>query len=180
MAFRYLWHGLHGYGLGYRWSGCSPRLLQPEPDYPCLCDGQITLATGATAVQNWRVCYLIGALPVVYGIILLFAMHETPHWYANHDQKDKAVARLEQIVKATRHVDVHFDANLLIVPPKPAKSGPAVLFSSKFIVATCAIWSAYFVGQFCVYGMNAWIPTWFQGNGFTAARVCYPADLEQR
>ena len=146
----------------------APVCSNPNPIIPGLCDGQITLATGATAVQNWRVCYLIGALPVVYGIILLFAMHETPHWYANHDQKDKAVARLEQIVKATRHVDVHFDANLLIVPPKPAKSGPAVLFSSKFIVATCAIWSAYFVGQFCVYGMNAWIPTWFQGNGFTA------------
>ena len=31
------------------------------------------------------------------------------------------------------------------------------------------MWSAYFVGQFCVYGMNAWIPAWFQGNGFTAA-----------
>jgi len=118
---------------------------------------------------NWRICYLIGALPIVYGIVLIFAMHETPHWYANHDQKEKACARLTQIVKATRHVDVEFDPSLLIVPPKPAKSGPAVLFSSKFIVATCAIWSAYFVGQFCVYGMNAWIPTWFKGVGYSPA-----------
>jgi MFS family permease len=122
-----------------------------------------------TMYANWRLCYLIGALPIVYGIILLFVMKETPHWYANNGQADKACERLSQIVSATRHVDVKFDAKLLVVPPKPAKTGPAVLFSSKFIVATCAIWAAYFVGQFCVYGMNAWIPTWFKGVGYSAS-----------
>ena len=147
----------------------APICTNPVPIIPGVCDGQITLANGSHAVQNWRVCYLIGALPIVYGIILLFAMKETPHWYANHGQKEKAVAALEEIVKKTVGKDVTLDANLLIVPPKPAKSGPAVLFSSKFIVATAAIWSAYFVGQFCVYGMNAWIPTWFQNNGYSAA-----------
>lgn len=136
---------------------------------PGLTDNQITLTTGATANENWRVCYLIGAIPIIYGIILAFAMKETPHWYANHGRKDKACERLHQIVQATAHKDVTYDPDLLIVPPKPAKSGPAVLFSTKFIVATCAIWSAYFVGQFSVYGMNAWIPSWFQGNGFSAA-----------
>ncbi len=146
----------------------APICSNPNPIIPGLTDGTI-MVKGEELCQNWRLCYLIGALPVVYGIILFFCMHETPHWYANHGQKEKACARLTQIVKATRHVDVEFDPSLLIVPPKPAKSGPAVLFSSKFIVATCAIWSAYFVGQFCVYGMNAWIPTWFQGNGFTPA-----------
>ena len=130
---------------------------------------EITLVNGTTALENWRLCYLIGAIPIIYGIILFFAMHETPHWYANNGMKDKACDRLHEIVQATRHVDAKFDPNLLIVPPKPAKTGPAALFSSKFIIGTCAVWSAYFVGQFCVYGMNAWIPAWFQGNGFTAA-----------
>lgn len=130
---------------------------------------EITLANGTTAVENWRLCYLIGAIPIIYGIVLLFAMHETPHWYANNGMKDKACERLTQIVAATRHVDAKFDPDLMIIPPKPAKTGPAALFSSKFIVGTCAVWSAYFVGQFCVYGMNAWIPSWFQGNGFSAA-----------
>ena len=130
---------------------------------------EITLVNGTTAVENWRLCYLIGAIPIIYGIILIFAMHETPHWYANNGMKDKACDRLHEIVQATRHVDAKFDPNLLIVPPKPAKTGPAALFSSKFIIGTCAVWSAYFVGQFCVYGMNAWIPSWFQGNGFSAA-----------
>lgn len=105
---------------------------------------QVTYMTAdggtATMFANWRLCYLIGGIPLIYGIILIFTMHETPHWYANSGNKEKACERLTQIEQATRHTTHTYDPNLLIVPPKPAKSGPAVLFSSKFIVATCAIW----------------------------------------
>jgi len=135
-----------------------------------LTNKQITLASGATFYENWRICYLIGALPIIYGIILVFAMHETPHWYANNGQKDKAVEALKEIERKHHDTVTDYDPNLLIVPPKPAQSGPNVLFSKKYIVATAAIWCTYFVGQFCVYGMNAWIPTWFQAMGYTPAQ----------
>lgn len=132
-----------------------------------LTDKQITLASGLTFYENWRVCYLIGALPIIYGVILIFAMHETPHWYANNGMKDKAVAALQDIERKHHNTVSEYDPNLLVVPPKPAQAGPNVLFSKKYIVATAAIWCTYFVGQFCVYGMNAWIPTWFQAMGYT-------------
>lgn len=139
---------------------------------PGLCE-EVTYvnADGATETMyaNWRLCYLIGALPVIYGIILIFVMHETPHWYANAGQLDKACARLTQIEKATRGTAHEYDPKLLVVPPKPDKTSPVVLFSNKYIVATAAIWCTYFVGQFCVYGMNAWIPTWFRGVGYSAS-----------
>ena len=135
-----------------------------------LTEKQITLASGLTFYENWRVCYLIGALPIIYGIVLIFAMHETPHWYANNGQKDKAVEALQDIERKHHNTVTDYDPNLLIVPPKPAQSGPNVLFSKKYIVATAAIWTTYFVGQFCVYGMNAWIPTWFQAMGYTPAQ----------
>ena len=131
---------------------------------------EITLATGATACENWRVCYLIGALPIIYGIVLIFAMRETPHWYANNGQMDKAVEALAKLEKAATGKVTDRDPNALVVPPKPAKTSVNVLFSKKFIVGTAAIWTCYFVGQFCVYGMNAWIPTWFQGVGYTPAQ----------
>lgn len=127
-----------------------------------------TAGTTATMYANWRVCYLIGAIPVIYGVIIFFAMHETPHWYANNGQLDKACERLTQIEQATRHTSHAYDPNLLIVPPKPEKVGPAILFSSKYIVATAAIWTAYFIGQFCVFGMNTWLPSWFTGIGYSA------------
>ena len=130
----------------------------------------ITLANGTETFENWRICYLIGALPVLYAIALIFLMHETPHWYANNGQNEKAVEALKILAKNAGRLDEaeHLDPNALVIPPKPSKTSVNILFSKKFIVGTAAIWTTYFVGQFCVYGMNAWIPTWFQGVGYTA------------
>lgn len=126
-------------------------------------------AADLNTYANWRICYLIGALPIIYGIVLIFAMHETPHWYANNGMKDKAAEALAGIEMRTTHHQHEYDPALMIVPPKPEKTSVNVLFSHKYIVATAAIWTTYFVGQFCVYGMNAWIPTWFQGVGYSKA-----------
>ena len=130
----------------------------------------ITLANGTETFENWRICYMIGALPVIYAIALIFLMHETPHWYANNGQNEKAVEALKILAKNAGRLDEaeHLDPNALVIPPKPSKTSVNILFSKKFIVGTAAIWTTYFVGQFCVYGMNAWIPTWFQGVGYTA------------
>lgn len=130
----------------------------------------ITIANGTETFENWRLCYLIGALPIIYAVALIFFMHETPHWYANNGQKEKAVEALAEIERKHHNTVTDRDPNCLVVPPKPAKTSVNVLFSKKFIVGTAAIWTTYFVGQFCVYGMNAWIPTWFQGVGYTAGQ----------
>ncbi len=128
-----------------------------------------TTATGtATMYANWRICYLIGAIPLIYAILLGIFMHETPHWYANSGRIENAVTRLGQIEKMATGKVTERDPKLLAVPPKPKKTNPSVLFSKKYILATVAIWSTYFIGQFCVYGMNAWIPTWFQSIGYSA------------
>ena len=125
----------------------------------------------ATMYANWRVCYLIGALPVLYGVLLIFAMHETPHWYANAGKNEEAIESLAYIEKLSTGTVTERDPNLIVVPPRPASTTPNVLFSKKFIVGTCAIWATYFVGQFCVYGMNTWLPTWFKGIGYSPAEA---------
>ena len=125
----------------------------------------------ATMYANWRLCYLIGALPVVYSVILYALMHETPHWYATAGRLDSAVEALAYIEKRSGGTGELRDPQMLIVPPRPQKTTPNVLFSSKFIVATCGIWAGYFVGQFCVYGMNAWLPAWFVGIGYSPSEA---------
>ena len=145
---------------------CAPICAAPDPIIPGLCSAAIEVK-GSTFVENWRVCYLIGALPIIYGVILIFAMHETPHWYANCGRKEDAIKALAVIEKKVNGTVHERNAEDLIIPPKPAKTTVNVLFSHKFIVATAAIWTTYFVGQFCVYGMNAWIPTWFQNVGYS-------------
>ena len=136
---------------------------------------QITyvLADGGTATMfaNWRLCYLIGAIPLLYGVVLIFAMKETPHWYANAGRFEEAVQALAEIERKSCGTTTERDPKLMIVPPRPAKTTPNVLFSKKFIIGTCGIWAGYFVGQFCVYGMNAWLPAWFIGIGYSSSEA---------
>jgi MFS family permease len=126
----------------------------------------------ANQTQNWRVAYLIGVLPVAYGILLGLFMKETPHWYANSSYPDKAVERLNALVKQsgmTAQIGVLETANLIIPPAKVASASPKVLFSRRFIVATAAIWTMYFIGQVFVYGLNPWMVPMMTGFGYSAA-----------
>lgn len=112
--------------------------------------------------DNWRICFIIGAIPLLYSIILHFAMHETPHWLANKNRRQEALTRLKQIeVTATGKSEFTgtLKASMLVVPPKPKKTGPMALFGKKYIFATCAVWSGYFLGQVIVFGLNLWLPT---------------------
>ena len=118
-----------------------------------------------TMIANWRLCYIIGAIPIIYAVLLFFFMRETPAWYVAHGRLQEAVDSLNQIEKSVTGTATKLDPKLLLVPPKPPKASPATLFSRKYITATCAIWAAYFIGQFCVYGMNSWLPTWLGPNG---------------
>lgn len=113
----------------------------------------------------------IGGIPLVYGIVLFFLMKETPHWYANAGRFDDAVKVLADIERVSLGTETKRDPSCLVVPPRPKKTTPSVLFSSKYIIGTCAIWSLYFVGQFCVYGMNAWLPAWFSGIGYSPSEA---------
>jgi MFS family permease len=142
--------------------------LTEQVDYITMVNGE---ETARTMYANWRVCYLIGAIPIIYGLFLWRFMKETPAWYASKGRLADAAKRLQEIQITARGTADDIDAALIITPPKPAKSTPDTLFSKKYIIATCAIWSTYFIGQCCVYGMNSWLPTWFRGIGYEPAQA---------
>jgi MFS family permease len=136
--------------------------------------GEIYSLTGADGsalegqTQNWRVAYLIGVIPVAYGVLLGLFMKETPHWYANAGFAEKAVGRLNDLVGQQSRVAIgKLDAANLVVPPKLKSASPKVLFSKNFIVATAAIWTMYFIGQVFVYGLNPWMVPMMTGFEYT-------------
>lgn len=121
--------------------------------------------------SNWRLCYIIGAIPLVYAVFLGFFMKESPHWCANSGRVEEAVSILGEFeLRSTGRVTKR-DPKTLVVPPRPKKTTPNILFSNKFIVGTCACWATYFVAQFCVYGMNAWLPSWFVSLGYSSSEA---------
>ncbi|MDR1013594.1 MAG: MFS transporter [Coriobacteriales bacterium] len=136
--------------------------------------GEIYSLTGADGsvlegqTQNWRVAYLIGVIPVLYGVLLGLFMKETPHWYANAGFADKAVARLNDLAGRQSKVSIgKLEVANLVVPPKLKSASPKVLFTRNFIVATAAIWTMYFIGQVFVYGLNPWMVPMMTGFEYT-------------
>jgi MFS family permease len=125
----------------------------------------------ANQTQNWRVAYLIGVIPVLYGVLLGFFMRETPHWYANSGRTNDAVVRLENIIQSSGKTSNFgkLEAANLVVPPKLKSASPKVLFTKRFIVATAAIWTMYFIGQVFVYGLNPWMVPMMTGFGYSPA-----------
>jgi MFS family permease len=119
--------------------------------------------------QNWRLAYLIGVLPVLYGVLLGFFMRETPHWYANNGYPEKAIERLQYSIRLSGRDLGKLEAANLVVPPKVKSANPKVLFSKQFLVATAAIWTLYFIGQVFVYGLNPWMVPMMTGFEYTPA-----------
>jgi MFS family permease len=157
-------------GFVVTWLNSSPQMALPI--LPAEMSQAFTLSNAAgdttkELTQNWRVGYLIGALPVIYGILLGFFMKETPHWYANTGQTEKAVERLGGLIKQAKQ-NFKLDASLLTVPVKLKSASPKILFTKKFIVATAAIWTMYFIGQVFVYGLNPWMIPMMTGFGYSS------------
>lgn len=112
--------------------------------------------------ENWRICFIIGAVPLLYSFLLHFVMHETPHWLASKGRKEEAMNRLSEIEKTGKgsmEITKSLNVDSLVVPPKPKSTSPLALFGKKYIFATCAVWSGYFLGQIVVFGLNLWLPT---------------------
>ena len=120
--------------------------------------------------DSWRYGYFIGAIPIVYGIVLWFAMPETPHWYASKGRfqdVNAALGKLEKSKFGNTDLSTQFAAEQYIVPKPVQGSGVAALFSKKYIKGTMTIWIAYFMGTFIVMGMNAWLPKMMVTAGYS-------------
>lgn len=78
--------------------------------------------------DSWRYGYFIGAIPIVYGIVLWFAMPETPHWYASKGRfqdVNAALGKLEKSKFGNADLSTQFAAEQYIVPKPVQGSGVA-------------------------------------------------------
>lgn len=118
---------------------------------------------------GWRICYLIGGIPLLYSILLFLKMPESVHWLVSKGRFDEAAERIQFIEKMATGKSSKWDPASLVVPPKAKESGPKALFSKNYWMATAGIWITYFCGSFIVYGINAWLPYLMEEKGFSAA-----------
>lgn len=123
------------------------------------------VATAIVPAFGWRLCYLIGGIPLIYAFFLYFKMPESAYWLANKGYRERAVEALQNIERVATGKYTDWDPAALIVPKKPKQTGPKALFSKSYIRITAGIWIMYFCGCFIVYGINAWLPSLLMEKG---------------
>ena len=127
------------------------------------------VATAVIPLFGWRLCYLIGGVPLLYSILLYFKMPESVYWLANKGYREKAVKALQNIERIATGKSSDWDPEALIIPPQPKQAGPRALFTKQYIGITAGIWIMYFCGCFIVYGINAWLPSLMLEKGLAVS-----------
>ncbi|ACL21670.1 putative MFS transporter [Desulfitobacterium sp. LBE] len=115
---------------------------------------------------GWRVCYLIGVLPVLYAFVLMAALQESPHWLLGKGREKEAIEVLKRIEMVSKGKANDYAPGSLFLPPRPKKVGVGALFSREYSRATMALWIIYFMGSVVIYGINGWLPTLLVDKGY--------------
>jgi MFS family permease len=119
-------------------------------------------------VFGWRFCYLLGGVPFVYVVVLIFTLPETAHWLASKGRKRQAAAligKIERMGKKYVRGD-NWQAKDIVMPPEPQNVGLKAIFGKQYFALTIKMFCMYFMAYFIVYGINSWMPTLMLQRGF--------------
>jgi len=115
---------------------------------------------------GWRVCYLIGGLPLLYCLLLAFKLNESAHWLLGKGREKESLEVINKMEIAANRAPIERAPGCLIVPPAMKKVGVSAIFSPEYRKVTITIWILYFFGTLVVYGTAGWLPTLLVGKGY--------------
>ncbi|MBF0550059.1 MAG: MFS transporter [Deltaproteobacteria bacterium] len=119
---------------------------------------------------GWRLCYLIGGLPVIYGIFLIFKLTESPHWLLCKGREQEAINIVQGIERAVTGNARELPLGTLQAPPPPKSVGVKAIFSPEYRRATLSIWAVYFLACIILYGVTSWLPSLLVEKGYGVVR----------
>lgn len=118
---------------------------------------------------GWRSCYLLGAVPLAYGIFLHFWMHESPQWLVMKGRTEEACKELAwcQKIATKGQGTFEFDPDMVKAPPKAKQKSALAMFTRPYIRTTLGLWACHFCATGIVYGVNAWLPSLLLEKGYS-------------
>ncbi len=118
---------------------------------------------------GWRGLFWIGgSLPVLFGLILAFAMPESPRFLAHHRARWPQLVRL--LGRMQRHIPEGTQfADRAEAHAKAPKVGFRALFEGGLARDTLSIWIAFFMTVLALYTAFSWLPTMLTSEGLSPA-----------
>ena len=117
---------------------------------------------------GWRMCYLIGGFPFVYGILMHFFMPESVQWLLSRGRTEEA---LEIVNDINRHLDRpkpggYSPAEIKAMPAQPQGQLREVV-SKRYRKVTIGVWLVAFTTCALSYGLTNWMPTVLVQGGYS-------------
>ena len=127
------------------------------------------LAAWMIPIWGWRsVLVLGGAAPLLLLVVMFFTLPESVrHMVAKAYPAERIRAVLTRI-SASAAGAASFtlsEAGRQHNAPIDGKSGIAMLFQPRYLVGTCMLWLAYFMGLVIFYALVNWMPVLFKDAG---------------
>lgn len=119
---------------------------------------------------GWRVCYLIGGFPFLYGIFMHFALPESVQWLVEKGKADQALAIVNKINKTLETPRKGgYEISEIAVPMAETDGKLRELFSKKYLRVTIGIWLVAFTTCSLSYGLTNWMPTVLLRAGYSVS-----------
>lgn len=114
--------------------------------------------------QGWRAFFLIGgAMPVVYALILIALLHESPKYLARQSARWEELRKLmSRMAHEVMHV-IEFTDGVL----EAKKGSVAELFRDGRARDTIWLWIAFFMTLLSIYSAFSWLPTMLTTEGLS-------------
>ncbi len=117
---------------------------------------------------GWQSVFVVGTLPLVLALLMLFLLPESPRFLLGRDlgqEKVRAIlARIAPALAGERDVEFYSaERRRAGVPVKH-------LFLEGRTTRTVLLWICFFLGYYLLYLMNSWAPTLFKMIGASVAQ----------
>lgn len=117
---------------------------------------------------GWRLCYLIGGFPFLYGIAMYFMVPESVQWCLRKGKTEEAMKIINKINSKLDHPRPEaYTADEIAVMPAEPQGQMHELLSKKYRRVTIGIWLVAFTTCALSYGLTNWLPTVLVDSGYT-------------
>lgn len=122
-----------------------------------------------TLAEVWRIMSMLGGIPIIYALLLLFWLPESPRILlknGNYDKLEHLVMRLELNAKITPDTEFVNPATLRILENKArSRMTVAALFRKPYLTRSIASYLVFLYGIYVFYILNVYGPTMFSDRG---------------